>query len=227
MENARKRLKQAFKKHQGFDLKSIMEQLPKRSRRSIFRDLNSLGYLSSYTHTGRYYTIMGIPHFDDHGLWFFRGVGFSRSGTLKASVVELVNNADAGRTHKELAALLRIRVHNTLLTLVQSKRISRNVAGKRYLYVSTESKRAIAQLARRHELISATPEPLRDLPENIVIEVLLEVIHATTKIVITPAKVVERLKARGVSLSVEQVAHVFESYGLEPVKKTAGYHSRP
>ena len=28
-----------------------------RSRRSLFRDLTSLGYRSSYTHTGRYYTL--------------------------------------------------------------------------------------------------------------------------------------------------------------------------
>ena len=35
-----------------------------RSRRSLFRDLTSLGYLSSYTHTGRYYTLGSVPDFD-------------------------------------------------------------------------------------------------------------------------------------------------------------------
>ena len=57
-----------------------------RSRRSLFRDLARVGYLSSYTHAGRYYTLKEIPVFDEHGLWFYQGIGFSHAGTLKATV---------------------------------------------------------------------------------------------------------------------------------------------
>jgi hypothetical protein len=73
------------------DMNTLLNALDGRSRRSVFRDLTTIGYLSSYTHTGRYYTLVHIPEFDEHGLWFFQGVGFSKAGTLKSTITELVH----------------------------------------------------------------------------------------------------------------------------------------
>ena len=96
------------------DIAALQASTGGRSRRSLFRDLKRLGYLSSFTHAGRYYTLEEIPQFDLDGLWFHEGVGFSRLGTLKETVGQLVREAPAGKTHGELRALLRVRVHNTL-----------------------------------------------------------------------------------------------------------------
>ena len=68
------------------DLVQLGRALGTRSRMSMFRRLSSLGYLSSYTHTGRFYTLVSIPAFDADGLWRYEGIGFSRDGTLKATV---------------------------------------------------------------------------------------------------------------------------------------------
>ncbi len=45
---------------------------------TVFRKLNPLDYLTSYSHRGRYYTLREIARFDDHGLWSQADVWFSR-----------------------------------------------------------------------------------------------------------------------------------------------------
>jgi len=62
----------------------LLQALAPRSRRSLFRDLGSLGYPSSYSHTGRYYTLSSIAEFDADGLCRYQGIGVSRDGTLNA-----------------------------------------------------------------------------------------------------------------------------------------------
>ena len=77
---------------------------------TVFRRLRGIGYRSSYSHAGAYYTLADIPEFDEHDLWYFQHVGFSRHGTLKATARQLVETADDGRTHTELEQRLRVRV---------------------------------------------------------------------------------------------------------------------
>jgi len=45
---------------------------------TVFRKLRALGYLSSFSHRGQYYTLADIPQFDELGLWSFRAVWFSQ-----------------------------------------------------------------------------------------------------------------------------------------------------
>src|ERR1035441_7559688 len=52
---------------------------------TVFRKLQPLDYLTSYSHRGRYYTLREIARFDDHGLWSQADVWFSRFGTDRKS----------------------------------------------------------------------------------------------------------------------------------------------
>jgi hypothetical protein len=186
-----------------------------RSRRSLFRDLANLGYLSSYTHAGCYYTLADMPEFDADGLWFHQGVGFSRSGTLKATVVELVHAAEAGLTHDELRVRLRVRVQNTLLDLARSKQIRRELFADLYLYLSAEQDGAAKQLARRKQQTPA--EPPRGLPMTTIIEILLDVIRCA-QVRVDAREVASRLAARGIIAGQQDVQQTLERYGIE--KKT-------
>ena len=47
---------------------------------TLFRKLETLDYLSSYSHRGRYYALSETARFDELGLWSFRSVWFSRHG---------------------------------------------------------------------------------------------------------------------------------------------------
>jgi hypothetical protein len=192
---------------------------------SVFRRLSTVGYLSSYTHTGRYYTLAHIPEFDEHGLWFFQGVGFSKAGTLKSTVVALVQGSEAGKRHDELTDLLRIRVHNTLLILVRDGAIGRERISGAYLYVSADRSRAAEQMERRQELLDGAFRETAVLPDTTVIEVLSEALVASG-VRIAPQMVAARLSARGVVVSSAQVEAVFAQYGIDAGKKTARPGSR-
>jgi len=213
-----KRLSQLFQRNKVLDMATIGSALAGRSRRSLFRDLTQLGYLASYSHAGRYYTLSGIPRFDEHGLWTFRGIGFSCAGNLKQTVVARVQTVDAGHTHVELEHLLRVRVHNTLLGLVRQGDIRRERIDRVYLYVSAERDRAAEQLASRRQIL-AEAAAIAELPGVTVIEVLVEALQAG-QVQVVPAVVAARLAARAVSVSVEQVERVFDRYGVNAEKKT-------
>ena len=76
-------LRRRFRRRAVLQLSELLRTLRTRSRMTAFRRLKEVGYLCSYTHARRYYTLTNIPQFDEHGLWFHQGVGFSRAGTLK------------------------------------------------------------------------------------------------------------------------------------------------
>jgi hypothetical protein len=202
------------------DISALRDALGGRSRRSIFRDLASIGYFSSYTHTGRYYTLAHIPEFDEHDLWFFQDIGFARAGTLIRTLVVLTHEADAGKTHMELEQQLRLRVHNTLLALVKEERIGRERIEGAYLYLSTEQGRAAEQLARRKELWAESEQGVVVLTDTTVIEVLREALVAGG-VLVAPRVVAARLLSRGVVVAIEQVKEVFARYRIDAEKKTA------
>lgn len=216
-----KALKRLFRRFQVVDLDTLYRTLKTRSRMSVFRRLREIGYFSSYTHTGRYYTLADIPQFDHYGLWIHQGIGFSLFGTLKATIVELVNKSPTGHTHMELNSLLRIRVHNTLLTLARTGRVRREYIDRTFLYVSAESDQAAEQISRRRVQLADSQKAIPDIPSTTVVEVLIETIHAG-QVRIAPSLVAKRLAARGVPITVQQVEQVFARYRVDTQKKTAG-----
>lgn len=226
MNKTAKKLARLFRRNRVMDMEALRDATGGRSRRSIFRDLAVLLYVSSYTHVGRYYTLADIPQYDEHGLWFHQGIGFSRFGTLKVTVVELVNTAPTGYTHKELESLLRVRVHNTLLGLVRAGRIGRESIYKIYLYVNSDQERASEQVARRREQKPSTTE-LKTLPSaEATIAVLVEALRAG-EVLVAPAIVVARLSVRGLAVTATEVEQIFAQYELQAGKKTAEPPSAP
>jgi len=192
------------------------------SGRTVFRMLGGMGYLSSYSHAGRYYTLERIPAFDADGLWAHSGVLFSRHGTLRRTVVRLVNEAPAGCTHPELRDRLRLRVYDTLHDLVAASEIGRTEMDRLYLYVSAEAAKARAQVTERQRSITEPPLP-GPLPDPaVVIEVLLGVIHSPRPDV---SAIAAQLRARGKAVTPEQVEAVWAHYELGK-KKPASRRSR-
>jgi hypothetical protein len=53
--------------------------------RPFFRKLKDLGYRTSYSHRGSFYTLDEIAGFDKRGLWSFDSVWLSRHSTLLAT----------------------------------------------------------------------------------------------------------------------------------------------
>ena len=207
-------------------LDELRAALGTQSRSTVFRVVSRVGYRTSFSDAGRYYTLERIPKFDARGLWFYRGVGFSSRGTLRATVVVLVDRSAAGCTHAELQAELKLRVHDTLRSLVEERAISRERVTGVYVYLHPDGEVASAQLTRRGQLVApavALPAPAAaQLDPFRVIDVLVAVIHAPKE---DPRAIAARVRAAGLAVSDEQVEAVFAQYGLQ--KKTARSRSAP
>jgi len=145
---------------------------------TVFRKLAGLGYRTSYSHRGRYYTLEETADFDAMGLWSFRAVWFSRFGTLISTVEALVAAAEAGYDAAELEALLHVEAKAALLALVNSRRLTREPVAGRYLYLAPQSSVRRQQLAAR-AVYDSEPSAvglgpgLRVLPEELKAAIVL------------------------------------------------------
>ena len=221
IETHRVRLEQLFEHRDVAALPELLRALGVRSRTTVFFALKAAGYCTSYSHAGRFYSLRRIPKFDEHGLWSSGDVRFSEHGTLRATVVVLVCEAPAGRTHQELEDILGLRVHDTLRSLVEAYALGRELVYSLYVYLDPNAKRAAAQLEQRRHMLPPTPHHtavgaalVLDPPR--VVEILVAVIRAPKA---SAHAIAARLRAGGSQVTDELVEAVFARYELP--KKTA------
>ena len=182
-----------------------------------------MGYLTSFTDAGRYYTLLDIPVFDPWGLWFYQGIGFSKARTLKATVVDIVHSSTAGMTPKELLHLLKIRIpntlHNALHGLVKSNHISRHRFEGLCLYTHTDADKERIQIEARGVQRQKGLQRAGPIPMETTIAVLVEALRASETIV-SPSEIAARLAVRGLAVTVDHVKQIFSEYGVQAEKKT-------
>ena len=116
---------------------------------TVFRKLREIAYHTSYSHRGKYYALDEIVEFDTQGLWSFRGVHFSRYGSLVDTVERFVSAAARGFLASELAAVLHVDVEEALLRLVQRERLAREKVGGVYLYGAPDPRQRRQQVVSR------------------------------------------------------------------------------
>jgi hypothetical protein len=82
-------------------LTDLLRALRKRSAVTVFHVLKAMGYYTSYSHKGRYYTLERIPKFDDVNIpRQSRGLyGVSRSKRLLRSLLTPTSLLDLARTN--------------------------------------------------------------------------------------------------------------------------------
>jgi DNA-binding IclR family transcriptional regulator len=189
-----------------------IEELSRRldaSRSTVLRRLNEHGYYSSYNHSGRFLTIAEVTEFDSRGLWTFKTARFSRHGNLKETIAHFVSSSEAGLNHQELAALLAVRVHNSLLHLVEDGRVARQQIGGSYVYLSPKARTQKQQAKRRIALVKEAEKPR--VTSRQIIATLLELIRDSEA---TPAEIAARCQKAGMSISRELVEVIFARYDL-------------
>jgi hypothetical protein len=136
---------------------------------------------------------------------------------LRATILSLVEHSVAGYTHEELEPILKLRVHDTLLFLVKTGQLRRELFLDTYVYLSTQKARAAQQLAERQKLVPApaeqsVPEVPGQLSAAVLIDLLLDVIRHPGH----DAKAVcWQLASQGHWITPEQVENVFRHYDLK------------
>jgi hypothetical protein len=212
--NAQKKVENLLRKCRVVTMSDLCEVIGSSSRMTVFRRLRQIKYVTSYTHAGRYYTLYDIARFDSDGIWFYDDIGFSQNGSLKNTVTYLVDGSDAGKFHFDLERQLRVRVHNVLLDLVQSKQIERIKFEGQYLYLSSDKEQSTKQIEQRDKL----PMQARHIPvfisEPLVIEIMAEVIRQSKR---HPRadQVASALTIRGLPIAEKDVMAVFDQYDIE------------
>ncbi len=139
------RLKTFLKQEQIATLGALKGELRTTSTMTVFRRLKELGYLASYSHRGKYYTLCEIPRFDEYGLWSHSSVWFSEYGNLIETLKELVEESTAGYTAQELGSILHVEVRQALLMLLHQERIGRQRFSGVYVYLSQDRDRQRSQ----------------------------------------------------------------------------------
>ncbi len=190
-----------------------LEQLCRKlrsSRSTVLRRLDEHGYYSSYNHSGKFLTIDELAEFDSRGLWAWNSARFSKHGNLKETVWNFVESSQQGMTHGELAALLGVRTHNSLLELVQEEWIRRERLGPTFVYLSHKASVRREQLRRRKSLLDEGQKPRATTRQ--IIATLLELIKDPRAL---RHHIVLRCQRSGVSISRELVDAIFETYDLD------------
>ena len=160
----------AFKQHKvlTFAALCLLLQL---SIATVRRRLKEWGALSSYNKSGQYYTLPLIPEFNKQGLWKHEGVFFSKHGTLKNTVIHLVQISSSGLSNSGLEEILGVNPNSYLPQYKQLRGVRREKHNRQVVYLSADE-----MLYRRQKQNRFPPEPtaLKLPPDALGIIVLVE-----------------------------------------------------
>jgi len=182
------------------------------SRRTVQRRLADWQAINSYNRNGSYYTLPDIPKFDASGLWRYRGVFFSRFGSLPETFVQLVAHSSAGLTAAEAGELLGIRPSSFLWSLREHPALRREKHQGRYVYLCSAPARYQDQRQQRSRMRGAARLPT----DSEAVAILIEKIKRPT---LSDDELSRRLKKQKVFVEPEIIHDLFVRHNLA-VKKT-------
>jgi hypothetical protein len=145
-------------------IRQLADTLGTDVKRTVFRKLKELGYRTSYSHRGSYYTLEDVVDFNDDGLWSYKSIWFSIHGTLLATIEAMVDAGEQGHFLDELDNALHVGTKDAVRKLVRDGRLGRKKVGGRYLYGSVRSVKMRQQVLARKVYAERTlggplPEP--------------------------------------------------------------------
>ena len=183
---------------------------------SVRRFLAEVGYYSSFTHNGAWYTLQSIPRFGRNGLWFYRDIGFSRAGSLTKTLITLITESTAGMSAEMLGETLRCRCHGVLVNLWRKGNILREKIGRCQVYFAADLRKA----ERQRQAWSAKHPPKVQFSAEMAVLVLAEFIRSPDSSFEQLAEKISQSKK--VTVRPEQIEHLFDQHGLKKTIQTAG-----
>ncbi len=127
------KLRALFARQKVATMEELKEALGTAVNLTVLRKLRALGYLGSYSHGGRFYTLAEPVRFDAQGLYRVDDRYFSRFGSLLNTAEHFVVHSAGGYYASELDVALAVRTKEALLTLVRRQRVARTRVDGRYL----------------------------------------------------------------------------------------------
>jgi hypothetical protein len=175
---------------------------------TVRRRLKEWGTLSSYNNSGRYYTLPSIPKFNKKGLWRYKEAFFSKHGTLKNTVIHLVQISHKGLSNSELEEILGINPNSYLPQCKQLEGVKREKHNRQVIYFSVDE-----NLYKQQKRNRFPPEPttLKLPPDAISIIVLVKLIKHPNS---TPVGLADMLKQEGYEIDTVIIENLLKHHGL-------------
>ena len=187
---------------------------------TVRRLLKEVGYFRSYTHNGKWYTGATTPRFDRDGIWRHKGIGFSKQGSLTATIRHLIERSPAGLLAREIGDKLQHPCHAVLSILHKAGEIDRIKIGGEFRYISTKERTNRRQ--RAEVLLEQKPESPAPLSAQAAVFVLVEYINNPELSFEQIACNVE--KHRQITVAQESIRCFFKEQGVKKTPET--YNAR-
>jgi len=172
------------------------------------RHLGKLNYFSSYTHNSQYYTLKTIAKFNADGIWSYNDIHFSKFGTLKNTMLNLVDTSRSGLTVNELSEKLNIKCYSTLNSFYKNGYLNRIHNKKNYVYLSKDKEIYQKQYSYY----------FREINPQTAIQLLVEFINHDLNI--SHQMLCAKVQQAGFEITVMEIEQFFNKY---PVKKKPKY----
>jgi len=175
--------------------------------------LRSWRALTSYNRNGRYYALPNVAKFDEHGLWKYKGVCFSRWGTLKNTIPHLVKHSPSGLDASEIGRLVGLPPRSFMAQLRKIQGLRREKVENRFVYYADEEHTYRSQRTRRAEQSKTMP---KNLPSDT--EAIFILVDRIKHPQFSEQQCAQRLRKKGKRINVVAIRNLLAYHGIE--KKT-------
>ena len=178
---------------------------------SARRLLKQIGYFRSYTDNGKWYTLRDTPQFNREGIWHHQTIGFSKHGSLIATIDYLVARSPSGLSARELGQKLQHPCHAVLTNLHKNQVLDRVKVQGEFRYLTTEE--AMNRRQREQAAVLQPPNAAASLSTQAAVWVLVEHIK-------NPGLSFEQIAARLreqrlLTLAPESISRFFQEHDLK------------
>jgi len=178
---------------------------------SVRRFLKQIGYFRSYTQNGKWYTLRDSPDFDRDGLWHYKGIGFSRHGSLTATIDYLVGRSPAGLSSTDLSQKLQHPCHAVLTQLHKARRLDRLRLSGQFRYLAADPQ--LNRRQREQAAFASPSSPTTSLNTQTALWVLVEYIKDPQ---LSFEQIATRLREqRQVAVAPESIQRFFQEQDLK------------
>lgn len=201
-------LDQLFSKERCWKIKPLAEKMGY-SIPSVRRFLSNIGYYSSFTHNGKWYTLKRAARFNRDGLWFYKDIGFSKAGSLTRTIIKLISRSEAGMNADMLGEKLHCRCHTILVQLCRQGKLQREKAGRCFVYLAADPHVA----ADQRRSMNYKNQPTTLFPAEIAVLVLVAFIRNPKAGFKQLARTLS--STHNVTVEASQIQHFFDLHGLK------------
>lgn len=175
--------------------------------------LKSWKTCTSYNQNGRFYTLPQVPEFNQHGLWRYKDIAFSKHGNLKKTIIHLIRVSLAGLTGRQLGKLLGLSPQSFMHHFSKCPGIRREKHGGVFIYFAADGELYKRQRRQRCSDVSRSTVSSISASETIMILVAIIKHHDISADSIMSLPEIKKGK-----LTLSAVQGFIEHHGL--VKKT-------